>query len=84
MTRRAGEPPDDLYRTSLALRPTWANRLKSKLASRDISLGEQVRRWIDLDDWVTEHTSPQAKDKLFLHTADGRQVEVRLAGRSAS
>lgn len=85
MTRRAGEPPEDsLYRTSFSLRPLWEKRLKTKLAARDISLGEQIRRWIDQDDWLAEHTALDAAAPLFLHLPDGRQVQVHLVGRTSS
>jgi hypothetical protein len=78
MTRRAGEPPDDLYRTSLALRPSWADRLKAILTRRDVPLAEQVRRWIVMDEWLTEHTKPTAPEKLVMQLPDGSLRDVKL------
>jgi len=79
MTRRAGQPPeDDLFRTSFALHQSWATRLKALLTRRSISLPEQLRRWIAMDEWVTAHTADDSPNRLYIHHADGTVEAVKL------
>lgn len=69
---------DGVYRTSLALRRTYADRLLAILTRRDVTLAEQLRRWIALDEWITERTAPDADVKLMLQHPDGSLERVQL------
>lgn len=79
MTRLAGEPPeDDMFRTSIALRPSWARRLKEILARRDVTFAEMVRRWITQEEWIARYVTAANAEPLYVQRKDGSYERVRL------
>lgn len=70
-----------MFRTSIALRRSWGTRLRAIIESKDISLPEQIRRWITVEEWLDKHTGDKAAEPLMIQRADGTLERVRLGVR---
>lgn len=70
-----------MFRTSIALRRSWGDRLRTIINRKDISLPEQIRRWITIEEWMDKHTAEDAAEPLFVRRSDGSLERIRLGVR---
>lgn len=70
-----------MFRTSIALRKSWGDRLRTIINRKDISLPEQIRRWITVEEWLDSHTAEAAAEPLLIQHTDGTLERVRLVVR---